>query len=249
MSSAPHGLRLSLGEYVNSYDVNETMFDTFFDNEQRARAQTVFERLNATAKGKWERTAVQETRDRRDPFRTLISSMLSARTREEDTRTATNNLFTLAKTPEAMAQLSEQQIHTAIRMVTYPEPKVGYVQQLSQQLVGEHDGEVPRDLASLTALPGVGWKTGVLTQWIAFGIAEEICVDVHVARIGKRLGLVDRKTKAPQKVSRELMAIVPEDIWGPWNPMMVRFGREVCYPQKPNCTACPLNDICPKIDV
>lgn len=225
------------------------MFDTFFDNEKRDLAQTVFERLNAAAEGKWERTAVQETRERRDPFRTLISSMLSARTREEDTRTATHNLFALAQTPQQMAQLSRSQIAQAIRMVTYPEPKVGYVQQLSQQLVDEHGGNVPRDLASLTELSGVGWKTGVLTQWIAFGIAEEICVDVHVARIGKRLGLVDPSTKVPQKVSRELMQVVPEHLWGSWNPMMVRFGREVCYPTNPNCKGCPLKDICPKIGV
>lgn len=225
------------------------MFDTFFDNQKRDLAQTVFERLDAAADGKWERTAVQETRQQRDPFRTLISSMLSARTREEDTRHAVNTLFDLAQTPQDMAQLSDAQVLQAIRRVTYPEPKVGYVKQLSQQLVDHHDSVVPRDLASLTELPGVGWKTGVLTQWIAFGIAEEICVDVHVARIGKRLGLVAPKTKAPQKVSRELMNIVPERLWGPWNPMMVRFGREVCYPTQPNCAGCPLNDICPKVGV
>lgn len=225
------------------------MFDTFFDDGKRERALDVFDRLSSAANGRWERTAVQETRERRDPFRTLIASMLSARTREEDTRTATHNLFMLAKSPAEMAQLSKAQIMRAIHMVTYPKPKVGYVKRIAQQLIEEHHGRVPRDLASLTDLPGVGWKVATLTQWIAFGIAEEICVDVHVARISKRLGLVERHINKPQAISKELTKVVPQRFWGPWNPMMVRFGRAICQPAKPSCKACPLKDICPKIGV
>lgn len=224
------------------------MFDDFFNQEARSLAETVFERLNHVS-SEWETTAVQETRENNDPFRTLIASMMSARTREEDTRQATHNLFTLAQTPDDMLQLTEEQISNAISPVTYHETKVAYIRGLCKILVGQHQGQVPHDLASLTALPGVGWKTATLTQWIAFGIAEEICVDVHVARIGKRLGLVNPTTKQPEKVSKELMQVVPESLWGPWNPLMVRFGREVCYPTNPNCAGCPLNDICPKIGV
>ncbi|MEL6403603.1 MAG: endonuclease III [Chloroflexota bacterium] len=225
------------------------MFDDFFNSELQERATTVYERLNKVAEGRWETTAVQETRRHRDPLRTLLSSMMSARTREEHTRQATEQLFALAGTAESILALSDAQIEQAIRPVTYHETKVGYVRGICQRLLDEHDGIVPRDLASLTALPGVGWKTATLTQWIAFGIAEEICVDVHVARIGKRLGLVSPKTSKPQAVSKELMQIVSEDLWGVWNPMMVRFGREVCYPTQPDCVSCPLNDFCPKIGV
>ena len=225
------------------------MFDDFFEDDQRTFAETVFKRLDAAADGKWERTAVQETRDERDPFRTLISSLMSARTKEEDTRTATNNLFALASTPAKMLTLSDEQINNAIRMVTYHESKVGYIRKTCEMLVEQHNGDVPRDLDSLTELHGIGWKTAVLTQWIAFGIAEEICVDVHVRRIGKRLGLVNPKTEKPQLVSKELMQVVPQRLWGAWNPMMVRFGREVCYYDVPDCKNCPLNDICPKIGV
>ena len=226
------------------------MFNERFGMMEHERCTVIFNRLRDVAQAEnWERTAVQETADLNAPFRTLIASMLSARTREEATRAATHNLFELADTPQAMLSLSDDQLMNAIRMVTYPESKVPYIRGICQKLVDEHAGKVPQNLDDLTDLPGVGWKTGVLTQWIAFGIAEEICVDVHVARIGQRLGLVSLKTKQPEKVSRELMQSVPENLWGAWNPLMVRFGREICLSAKPRCPVCPLNDICPKIGV
>jgi endonuclease-3 len=226
------------------------MFDEFFKAGEQERCQEIYERLSAkAAEDNWERTAVQEAVDFGNPLRVLISAMLSARTREESTRKATNNLFSLASNAEEILKLSDEQIMEAIRMVTYPEPKVLYVRGICQKIISEHSGEVPKTLEALSDLPGVGWKTGVLTQWLAFGIAEEICVDVHVARIGMRLGLVNPKTKQPEKVSKELMKSVPETLWGPWNPMMVRFGREICLFDKPRCLICPLNDICPKVGV
>jgi endonuclease III len=225
------------------------MLDELFTDEQQ-RTATIYERLDKKASEEnWERTAVQEAVDTGNPLRILISAMLSARTREESTRKATNNLFNLAETAEAILQLSDEQIMQAIRMVTYADAKVPYVRGICEKIIQEHNGEVPKTLEALSDLPGVGWKTAVLTQWLAFGIAEEICVDVHVARIGTRLGLVNPKTKQPEKVSRELMQRIPKHLWGAWNPLMVRFGREICLFDKPRCLICPLNDICPKIGV
>ncbi len=226
------------------------MFDDFFNQELRERSEVTFSRLEATAiENNWDTTAVQKTREQGSPFRSLISSMMSARTREEDTDEATRNLFALADNPADMLKLSDEQISKSIATVTYYQTKIGYIRESCKILIEKHKGEVPQDLASLIDLPGIGWKTATLTQWIAFGIAEEICVDVHVARIGKRLGLVNPKTKQPQKVSKELMQTVPDSLWGVWNPMMVRFGREICFPSNPNCSDCPLNDICPQIGV
>jgi endonuclease-3 len=226
------------------------VFDDFSNADEQQRTTEIFNRLQTVAaQENWERTAVQEVADLAEPFRVLIASMLSARTREESTRKATNNLFALANSPQTMLQLSDAQILEAIKMTTYPETKVPYIRGICERLVEVYGGAVPQTLVDLMTLPGVGWKTGVLTQWLAFGIAEEICVDVHVARIGIRLGLVNPKTKQPEKVSRELMKVVPQNLWGAWNPLMVRFGREICLYQRPKCSVCPLNDICPKITV
>jgi endonuclease III len=225
------------------------MFNELFKDEQQ-RCATIYERLEARAKkDEWERTAVQEAVDTGNPLRILISAMLSARTREEATRKATNNLFNLAETAAEILLLDDAQIMQAIRMTTYADAKAPYVRGICEKIIKDHEGKVPQTLESLSDLPGVGWKTAVLTQWLAFGIAEEICVDVHVARIGLRLGLVNPKTKQPEKVSRELMQRVPKHLWGPWNPLMVIFGREICLFDKPRCLICPLNDICPKVGV
>lgn len=210
------------------------------------RAREIMRRLNPKGSVQREQTAVEEVR--RQPFRSLMGSMLSARTREEDTRDALRNLFTLADTPETMQHLTYEQVLEAIRGVTYPEPKANYVLGISR-LLAEKGGAVPQTVAELTELPGVGWKSAVLTLWMAYGIAEEICVDVHVGRIGQRLGFVKSTTKQPEKISRELMAIVPKELWGPWNPTMVAFGRSTCYPTVPACPRCPLKDICPKLGV
>jgi endonuclease-3 len=210
------------------------------------RAREIMIRLNPKGSAQREQTAVEEVR--RQPFRSLMGSMLSARTREEDTREALRALFTLADTPEKMQALTYEQVLEAIHCVTYPEPKANYVLGISRMLA-EKGGLVPQSVAELTELPGVGWKSAVLTLWMAYGIAEEICVDVHVGRIGQRLGFVNPKTKQPEKISKELMRVVPKELWGPWNPTMVAFGRSTCYPAVPACPRCPLKDICPKIGV
>lgn len=174
--------------------------------------------------------------------------MLSARTKEEETKAAMNALFSLAQTPSDMAALAYEQILEAIQPVTYADKKAHYVMGICEKLVSNEE-EVPRTVDALTKYPGVGWKSAVLTLWIAYRLAPEICVDVHVARIGKRLGLVRQTIDDPQKVSRELMQIVPPELYGPWNPTMVTFGRRTCFPVQPACSRCPIADLCPQIGV
>ncbi len=182
------------------------------------------------------------------PFKALIASMLSARTKEEDTLAATQELFALASTAEAMTRLTRDQIAHAIRRVTYPESKVGYVQDIAQKVV-ENGGDVPDNIAALMQFKGVGWKVATLTLEVGFRIHDNITVDVHVARIGKRLGLVQPDTDDPAKINEELKHTLPMDIWPHWNWLMVQFGREVCGMKFPKCRTCPVNDLCPKIGV
>lgn len=223
-----------------------SLFDSEDANETE-RARRIYEILSE-ASVDWATTAVQETRESGNPFRTLIASMLSARTREEETREASEALFKLADEPDEMKNLSLAQVTEAIKPVQYHERKAGQILEISRML-SEQGGEVPHTVEALTQLPGVGWKSAVLTLWIAFGIADEITVDVHVARIGKRLGFVPESMKSPEVISKKLMGIIPKDLWGPWNPLMVRFGKEVCFYDVPNCSGCPVYDLCPRVGV
>jgi len=217
-----------------------------FPHEDADRAREIYERLSKTSASLWQQTGMYK--HQRDPFRVLLSSILSARTLGEDTQQATDNLFELAKTPAEMAQLSYEQVLEAVQPVNFPEAKAEYVLDAARY-VAENGDEVPRSLDALMNINGVGWKVGLLTLWIAYGEAPEICVDVHVGRIGKRLGLVNPKTQQPQKISKELMTIVPHNLWGVWNPTMVNHGRKICYPVDPACDRCPIADLCPKIGV
>src|SRR5262249_44515999 len=154
-------------------------------------------------------------------FKALIAAMLSAQTREEQTFAAMNALFKLADNPDDMLKLTDKQIAEAIHPVQYWESKVRYVRDIAQG-VANNGGVVPRTIEGLTEYKGVGWKVAVLTLATGYGIYDDITVDVHVARIGRRLGLVKPETKQPPKVNEELKKILPRDYWRDWNALMVQ---------------------------
>jgi endonuclease-3 len=104
-------------------------------------------------------------------------------------------------------------------------------------------------MEALMKFPGMGWKTSLLTLYMAYDLVPEICVDVHVARITQRMGFVNPKTENPQKVSKELMAIVPKDWWAEVNSCLVYFGKTRCYFDKPACKGCPVYDLCERVGV
>lgn len=205
----------------------------------------IYRRIEAAAED-WEPPSLAHFRG--EPFKALIASMLSAQTREENTLKAAHALFEMAATPATMAQLTDEQIADAIHPVTYWRNKVSYVRDIAEG-VAANDGEVPRTVEALREYKGVGWKVAVLTLAVGYGIHEDITVDVHVARISKRLGLIDPDIKQPPKVNEALKDVMPREFWPYWNGLMVQFGREVCLPRRPRCPACPVNDLCPKIGV
>ena len=219
-----------------------------FPHKDRDRAQAIAERLQEAADIHWQEHDLQ--RFKHQPFSAMIAALLSPRTRTQDTRAATRILFSHADSPAAMAQLPCAQVLAILRGqdITYPENKARYVIDTSQKLA-DSGGEVPRELNALMQYPGMGWKTSLLTLWIAYRIAPQICVDVHVRRIGQRLGLVRPATQKPEAVSRELMDIVPPELWGAWNPIMVYFGKHRCYPVAPNCNGCPVYALCERVGV
>ncbi len=215
--------------------------------DEQTRIREIYDQLIQTRDAqKWESTSLSHFEGQ--PFKALLAAMLSAQTREENTTAAINNLLALADTPEGITQLSDEQIRTAISPVMYFEPKVRYVRDIAEH-VAANGGVVPQTLKELMEYKGVGWKVAVLTLAMGYGINEDITVDVHVARIGIRLGLVKPTTKQPPKVNEELKQVLSHDIWPYWNALMVQFGRAICLPTYPQCRKCPLNNICPKVGV
>jgi endonuclease-3 len=213
--------------------------------DEAARIREIYTRIEAAAKD-WPPTTLSYYKDQ--PFKALIASMLSAQTREEQTFIAMNNLFELADNPTDMMKLTDQQIIEAIRPVMYWESKVRYVRDIAGK-VAANGGVVPKTLDELMEYKGVGWKVAVLTLAVGYGIYEDITVDVHVARVGRRLGLVRPETKQPPKINDELKQVLPRDYWPHWNFLMVAFGREVCRPTYPLCASCLVRDLCPQIGV
>jgi endonuclease-3 len=183
---------------------------------------------------------------RRDPFRVLIGTLLSSRTKDEVTGKATERLFKLADNPRKMSKLSKEKIERTIYPVGFYREKARRILQVSKILVERFGGEVPNRMEDLLSLPGVGRKTANLVLSEAFGIPA-ICVDTHVHRIVNRLGFV--RTKSPLETEMELMRKVPRSWWIPINKMFVAFGQSICKPVGPKCGECPVEKHCDKVGV
>jgi len=189
-------------------------------------------------------TAVAEKS--RDPFRVLVSCLISLRTKDEVTDVASNRLFAKADTPATMLKLSEREIAKLIFPAGFYRTKGKRIREISQTLVNGYKSRVPETLEELLKFKGVGRKTANLVLTIAHG-KPGICVDTHVHRISNRLGWV--KTKTPEQTEMALREILPKRYWIPINDWLVTFGQNICQPVSPWCSKCPLHDDCPKIDV
>ncbi len=182
----------------------------------------------------------------RAPFRVLVSTLISLRTRDEVTFEASERLLAEASTPRELATLSRERIETLIYPAGFYRNKAKTLLSIASILEEAHDGCVPDTLDALLALPGVGRKTANLVLGIGFGIPA-ICVDTHVHRIPNRLGLI--ATKTPEESERALTAILPKRYWIPINEWLVGFGQRVCTPQSPWCSRCPLAGECRQVGV
>jgi endonuclease-3 len=183
---------------------------------------------------------------KRDPFRVLVSTIISLRTKDEVTSAAANRLFAQADTPAEMTKLSEKKISETIFPAGFYRTKARQIRECSRIIRDEHGGSVPDSLERLLELPGVGLKTANLTLNLGFGI-DAICVDTHVHRISNRLGWVD--TKTPDDTERELTKVLPKKYWIEINGLLVSYGKSVCTPVSPRCSTCPLADECPQVGV
>jgi endonuclease-3 len=179
---------------------------------------------------------------RKDPFKVLISTILSQRTRDENTAKASEKLFGKFDTPEKLASACIEEIEGLIRPSGFYHVKAQRIQKVAQQILLEYGGKVPKDMESLLKLEGVGRKTANCVLVYGFQVPA-IPVDVHVHRIANRLRLVD--TKTPEETENALMEVFEEGEWITVNELLVTFGKEVCRPRNPRCGECFLLDLCP----
>ncbi|MHA1191791.1 MAG: endonuclease III domain-containing protein [Promethearchaeota archaeon] len=180
---------------------------------------------------------------KQDPFKILISTILSARTRDENTRQATITLFSKFKTPKEIAEASVEDLETLVHKSGFFKIKAARIKEVSRIIKEDYQGIVPKDFEELVSLPGVGPKTANCVLVYAFKIPA-IPVDVHVHRIPNRLGWI--KTTKPGQTEEELKKIIPRDQWIRVNRLFVRFGQEICLPIRPKCEYCPISSRCPK---
>src|SRR5687767_7956876 len=182
-----------------------------------------------------------------DPFQVLISTMLSAQTRDPVTHAASTRLFRVARTPRTMAALRVGQIQKLIYPVSFYRVKARHVKDACQQIVSRFGGKVPDRMEDLLTLPGVGRKTANLVLILSHASRDNICVDTHVHRISNRLGWV--RTRTPDQTEQALYKVVPRKWWADVNLYLVTWGQNVCKPVYPRCRACVASAMCPRLGV
>ena len=176
-----------------------------------------------------------------DPFKILIGTILSSRTRDETTTKVVKTLFKRFKNAKELAEGNLEEVKQIIHSIGFYNVKAKRIIEVSQLIVKRFDGKVPNSIEKLLELPGVGRKTANCVLVYGFNIPA-IPVDIHVHRISNRIGLVN--TKTPEKTEIELSSIIDRRYWLKLNNTFVMYGQNVCLPVTPNCKLCKLKKIC-----
>ncbi|GIV75697.1 endonuclease III [Litorilinea aerophila] len=182
-----------------------------------------------------------------NPLQLLVATILSAQCTDERVNQVTPELFARYPTAEAFAQADLEELEQAVRSTGFYRNKARNIQQACRRIVAEYGGQVPDTMEELLTLPGVARKTANVVLGTAFGIADGIVVDTHVKRLANRLGLTQESN--PEKIERDLQALVPREEWIDISHLLIFHGRQVCSARKPRCAACVLNDLCPSAQV
>ena len=180
------------------------------------------------------------------PFRILISTLISLRTRDEVTLAASRRLFAEADSPVSLKALPLNRIEELIYPCGFYRTKAENMHKICDLILTEHGGDIPRQLDELLAFPGVGLKTANLVLSLGFGIPA-ICVDTHVHRISNRMGWI--KTTKPDDSVKALEAVLPPEHWIEINEVLVLYGQQICTPRNPLCSQCSLSEHCERCGV
>jgi endonuclease-3 len=208
--------------------------------ERRQRASTILRRLRSQYNA--ECALVHES-----PLQLLIATILSAQCTDEAVNRVTPSLFARYPDAVAFADADQEDLEGSINSLGLFRNKAKSLRACCRLLVDEHGGEVPQTMAELVTLPGVARKTANVVLGTAFGKAEGVVVDTHVQRLSQRMGLTEQAD--PVKIERDLMAVLPRNRWVEGGHNLVWHGRKCCTARKPDCGACVVADLCPRIGV
>ena len=181
--------------------------------------------------------------DHHNAFELLVATILSAQCTDERVNMVTPALFAKYPTPLALAEAERDDLETLIRSTGFYHNKAKNIQEAARRIVSTFDGEVPANMADLLTLTGVARKTANVVLGVAYGIGVGIVVDTHVKRLSNRLGLTSEEN--PDKIEKELMALVPQPDWIDISHLLIFHGRRCCDARKPNCAGCAIRHLCP----
>jgi len=183
----------------------------------------------------------------RTPFTTLISCILSLRTKDEVTENASIRLLNKYDTPQKIVKISENKIRELIYPVGFYKTKSKRIKEISKTLIEDYNGSVPNNFNELLKLKGVGRKTANIVMVYGFNKRNYLPIDTHCHRIPNRIGWI--KTNSPEETELELIKIMPKKYWHDFNKIFVKFGQIICLPISPLCSECPIEKYCKKINV
>jgi len=211
------------------------------------RFEQVFSRLKLESK-RWKSPFVTMTGGiTHTPFTTLISCLLSLRTKDAVTAKASLRLLKKHDTPEKLLKLPHTQIEDLIYPVGFYKTKARRIKEICGILIENYGSKVPEDFDELLKLKGVGRKTANIVMCYGFHGNDFLPIDTHAHRIPNRLGWV--KTKTPEQTEEALKKILPKNYWHDFNDLFVRFGQNICVPVSPFCSRCPIERYCMKVGV
>ena len=211
-----------------------------------ARFRRIVPLVGTAVRGERAPSVTEIAQRSRSPFKVLVSTVISARTKDEVTGEAARRLFAKASTPRTLQALSTKRIEELIYPAGFYRTKAKAIRALSAKITGEFGGRVPDTMEGLLALPGVGRKTANLVLTLGFALPG-ICVDTHVHRVANRLGII--RTKAPAETESCLRATLPKRHWLEINDLLVTFGKTICAPVSPRCSICPIARSCERAGV
>jgi endonuclease-3 len=181
------------------------------------------------------------------PLELMVAAILSAQVRDEVVNASTPALFAKYKTAEAYSKASASDLVKFISKITFAGNKAKHIIEACKILVEKHNGKVPKTIEELTELPGIGRKTAIVIQTNAFDIVSGVVVDTHVIRVSYRLGWT--KNTNPEKIEKDLNALIPKSHWKETQWLLKAHGRAICKAPTPECSKCPVNKLCPKAGV